>query len=85
MADNQAAQGTLAAPQGVAALVHAPTRNGSPSPDYPQNTGTEAYNPNYKKKTHLAKPAAFNGKEFKRWWRTVGLYIIGNNQDLITD
>ena len=85
MADNQAAQGTLAAPQGVAALVHAPTRNGSPSPGYPQNTGTAAYDPNYKKKTHLAKPAVFNGREFKGWWRTVVLYIIGNDQDFQTD
>jgi hypothetical protein len=47
----------------------------------PQNTGTIAQDPNHKKKTHLAKPAVFNGKEFKRWWRTVLLYILGNELD----
>jgi hypothetical protein len=51
----------------------------------PQNTGTKAYNPNHRKKTHLAKPAVFNGKEFKGGWRTVLLYILGNNIDFPND
>ena len=78
MADNQAAQG-------VAASVHNPTRNPSPEPNPHQNTGTAVHDPHHKKKTHLAKPAVFNGKEFKGWWRTVALYIIGNDRDFPDD
>ena len=84
MGNNQATQGVL---QGVGASSHAPTHHPSPAPppNPPQNTGTIARDPNHKKKTHLAKPVVFNGKEFKGWWRTVLLYILGNEPDFPGD
>jgi len=69
--------------QGVGASSHAPSPARQPSPD-PQNTGT-VVDPNYRKKTHLAKPAVFNGQDFRGWWRSVSLYILGNDRDFTTD
>ena len=83
MAGTSTAQGPTL--QGVGAYSHAPTPARQPSPPPPQNTGTVVVYLSYRKKTHLAKPAVFNGQDFRGWWRSVSLYLLGNERDFTTD